>query len=177
MPIRNAYRFLASLLLCGTLTGCPAPLEMGAAAGYEGSLSGQFQDFVQALQAKHSLARFMNSNGVEFVYHGDDRCYGTFHGATRLAEPRAIDRPIRLPMTRDGQGWETGCAQAGSYQETIEMTEFASLDCPAEFMGCNDRTAICQASCGAFLFIELGFERRNGTWLVRRVRLESTDPG
>ena len=168
---------LLSFAIAGVVTACaaaPSADKTSAAA-----LADRMGAVLGAIEAGQSLAPSMDPDGVELVYEGDNRCYGSFHGRTRLDEPSAADRPIALRMTRDGEGWEEGCAQAGVYRESIDLRNDADIkrchgEAPA--IACDPAAMSCSSLCES-IALELVFVDRDGVLLVRKIRLESIDPG
>jgi hypothetical protein len=169
--------FLLSFALAGAVAACAATPSADRAS--TAALAARMGAFLGAIHAGQALAPFMDPDGVELVYEGDNRCYGSFHGRTRLDEPSAADRPIELRMTRDGEGWEEGCAQAGVYRESIDLRKDADIkrchgEAPA--IACDPAALSCSSLCES-IALELVFVDRDGVLLVRKIRLESIDPG
>lgn len=134
-------------------------------------------DLVDRLSRGQQIGALM-SDTIDFVYHADNRCDGSSDGTITKLSGTDIDKPFKIKVTTDGNGWACKKKEPTQRQFEFQLHEQISEWDHIEFSAKgHDSNIIYIAGGGESDYMIFHIKHLRDKSAIYKVEYRSEDPG
>lgn len=177
MKIKSiSYQFVLMLVFCmNTLFGyCLSAEEAYKTFKTHKAI---VSELVERLKTRNDIGPLL-SHEIVFVYHSDNRCDGSTDGEMSKLPGIRIDKPFKVEVINDGQGWACDKKKSSKYNIDFHLSKALKDWDRVESDKFNPKTnTVYIHGAGESDFMVFHFSKVNGRFVVNKIEYRSEDPG
>jgi len=118
------------------------------------------------------------SNKIIFIFHSDNRCDGSTDGIISNLSGSSIDRPFKIQVTNDGEGWACDKKKVSKYFLDFylgkRLTQWDRIE-SSEYN--NETNSVYIMGGGESDYMVFHFKKERENYSIYKIEYRSEDPG